>query len=145
MYDDDRKPKTSKEEMDRMMKEFLEKGGKVQKLEPGYPIQIGSLDKSKKPQWTREEIKEEPKEEIKEVKEEPKEEPKAEPKKEIKKVVAKKEDKQKARVIKTLLETSQAKYNSALYLFFFQNILKLMSMLCVPLVLVRIILIKIFL
>ena len=58
MYDDDRKPKTSKEEMDRMMKEFLEKGGKVQKLEPGYPIQIGSLDKSKKPQWTIEEIKE---------------------------------------------------------------------------------------
>ena len=57
MYDDDRKPKTSKEEMDRMMKEFLEKGGKVQKLEPGYPIQIGSLDKSKKPQWTREEFK----------------------------------------------------------------------------------------
>ena len=29
------KPKTSKEEMDRMMKEFLEKGGKIQKLRPG--------------------------------------------------------------------------------------------------------------
>ena len=58
MYDDDRKPKTSKEEMDRMMKEFLEKGGKVKKLEPGYPINVGSLDRSGKPQWTREEIKE---------------------------------------------------------------------------------------
>ena len=55
---DDNKPKTSKGEMDRMMKEFLEKGGKVQKLEPGYPINIGSMDKSGKPQWTREEIKE---------------------------------------------------------------------------------------
>ena len=58
MYDDDRKPKTSKEEMDRMMKEFLEKGGKVKKLEPGYPINVGSLDRSGKPQWTKEEIKE---------------------------------------------------------------------------------------
>ena len=54
---DDNKPKTSKGEMDRMMKEFLEKGGKVQKLEPGYPINIGSMDKSGKPQWTREDIK----------------------------------------------------------------------------------------
>ena len=32
MYDDDNKPKTSKEEMDRMMKEFLDKGGKVEKV-----------------------------------------------------------------------------------------------------------------
>jgi hypothetical protein len=31
---DTTKPKTSKEEMDRMMKEFLEKGGKIQKLKP---------------------------------------------------------------------------------------------------------------
>ena len=36
-YDPDQKPKTSKEERDRLMKKFLEKGGKVQKLEPGYP------------------------------------------------------------------------------------------------------------
>ena len=30
-YDPDQKPKTSKEERDRMMKKFLEKGGKVKK------------------------------------------------------------------------------------------------------------------
>ena len=33
-YDPDQKPKTSKEERDKMMKKFLEKGGKVKKLEP---------------------------------------------------------------------------------------------------------------
>ena len=57
-YDPDQKPKTSKEERDRLMKKFLEKGGKVQKLEPGYPTNVGSLDKSKKPAFTREDIKE---------------------------------------------------------------------------------------
>ena len=51
------KPKISQAERDEQMKKFLEKGGKVQKLKPGYPINIGSLDKSKKPQWTREDIK----------------------------------------------------------------------------------------
>ena len=35
-YDPDKKPKTSKEERDRMMKKFLEKGGKVQKLSLVY-------------------------------------------------------------------------------------------------------------
>ena len=50
------KPKTSQEEMDRMMKEFLAKGGKIKKLKPGYPKGIGSLDKSGKPQWTRADI-----------------------------------------------------------------------------------------
>ena len=57
-YDPDQKPKTSKEERDKMMKKFLEKGGKVKKLEPGYPINVGSLDKSRKPRYTKEEIKE---------------------------------------------------------------------------------------
>ena len=47
-YDPDQKPKMSKEQRDEMMKKFLEKGGKVQKLKPGYPINVGSLDK--KPQ-----------------------------------------------------------------------------------------------
>ena len=56
-YDPDQKPKTSKEERDKMMKKFLEKGGKVQKLEPGYPTNVGSLDKSKKPAFTSDEIK----------------------------------------------------------------------------------------
>ena len=56
-YDPDQKPKTSKEERDKMMKKFLEKGGKVQKLKAGYPINVGSLDKSKKPAFTKEDIK----------------------------------------------------------------------------------------
>ena len=51
------KPKTSQEEMDRMMKEFLAKGGKIKKLKPGYPkLGIGSLDKSGKPAWSRADI-----------------------------------------------------------------------------------------
>ena len=56
-YDPDKKPKTSKEQRDSMMKKFLAKGGKVQKLEPGYPINVGSMDRSKKPACTKEEIK----------------------------------------------------------------------------------------
>ena len=40
------------------MKKFLDKGGKVEKLEPGYPIDVGSFDKSRKPRYTKEEIKE---------------------------------------------------------------------------------------
>ena len=51
------KPKMSKEERDKLMKDFLDKGGKIQKLKPGYPTNVGSLDKSKKPAFTREEIK----------------------------------------------------------------------------------------
>ena len=58
MYDSEvKKPKTPKSERDEQMKRFLAKGGKVQKLEPGYPINVGSLDKSRKPRYTREEIK----------------------------------------------------------------------------------------
>ena len=50
------KPKMSKEERDRLMKEFLEKGGKIQKLKPNYPLNVGSLDKSKKPAFTKDDI-----------------------------------------------------------------------------------------
>ena len=39
------KPKMSKEERDKLMKDFLDKGGKIQKLKPGYPTSVGSLDK----------------------------------------------------------------------------------------------------
>jgi len=55
-YDLHTKPKMTKEESDKMMKRFLEKGGKIQKLKPGYPTNVGSLDKSKKPAYTREDI-----------------------------------------------------------------------------------------
>ena len=51
------KPKVSQAERDEQMKKFLAKGGKVEKLEPGYPIDVGSLDKSKKPRYTKEEVK----------------------------------------------------------------------------------------
>ena len=44
-YDRDQKPKMSQEERDELMKKFLEKGGKVQKLQPGSAAVLGSLDK----------------------------------------------------------------------------------------------------
>ena len=50
------KPKTSKEERDRMMKKFLDKGGKVQKLKQVMHTNVGSLDKSKKPAFTKDDI-----------------------------------------------------------------------------------------
>ena len=57
IYDiEDKKPKMSQKERDDMMKKFLEKGGKVQKLKPGSAAVLGSLDKSKKPAYTKEDI-----------------------------------------------------------------------------------------
>ena len=50
------KPKMSKEERDKMMKKFLDKGGKVQKIIPGIAYNMGSLDKSKKPAFTKDDI-----------------------------------------------------------------------------------------
>ena len=51
------KPKASQAERDEQMKKFLAKGGKVEKLEPGYPIDVGSFERNKKPAVSREEIK----------------------------------------------------------------------------------------
>ena len=57
IYDSDKeKPKMSQKERDDMMKKFLERGGKVQKLKPGSAAVLGSLDKSKKPAYTKEDI-----------------------------------------------------------------------------------------
>ena len=42
------KPKTPQAERDEQMKKFLAKGGKVEKLNPGYPINVGSFDKTGK-------------------------------------------------------------------------------------------------
>lgn len=50
------KPKMSQQERDSMMKKFLEKGGKIVKLKPGMAYNMGSLDKSKKPAYTKEDI-----------------------------------------------------------------------------------------
>ena len=53
IYDIDKeKPKMSQKERDDMMKKFLEKGGKVQKLKPGSAAVLGSLDKSKTVSYT---------------------------------------------------------------------------------------------
>ena len=51
------KPKTPQAERDEQMKKFLAKGGKVEKLEPGYPIDVGSFERNKKPAFSKEEIK----------------------------------------------------------------------------------------
>ena len=54
---EEHKPKATQAERDEQMKKFLAKGGKVEKLEPGYPLDVGSFDKSRKPRYTKEEIK----------------------------------------------------------------------------------------
>ena len=50
------KVKMSQKERDNMMKKFLEKGGKIEKLKPGIAYNMGSLDRSKKPAYTKEDI-----------------------------------------------------------------------------------------
>ena len=51
------------EELDKMMKEFLAKGGKVEKLEPGSAAGVATLNKDKRPMYTDAEIKKLAKEE----------------------------------------------------------------------------------
>ena len=50
-------PQEIQKELDIKMKEFLEKGGKVQKLEPGVAYNLGSFDSHGKPSWSKDEIK----------------------------------------------------------------------------------------
>ena len=50
-------PEELQKELNIRMKKFLDKGGKVEKLGPGYPINVGSFDRSKKPAFSKEEIK----------------------------------------------------------------------------------------
>jgi len=38
------------------IEEFLKRGGKVEKLKPGFPINIGSMDKSGKPRFNKQEV-----------------------------------------------------------------------------------------
>ena len=58
IYDiEDKKPKMSQEERDDLMKKFLDKGGKIQKLKPGAAAVLGALDKSKIPHWDNDDIK----------------------------------------------------------------------------------------
>ena len=39
------------------LEDFIKRGGKVQKMKPGSAYNLGSLDKSKNPSWTNEEIR----------------------------------------------------------------------------------------
>ena len=54
--------KTAQDEKDRMMQEFLDKGGKVEKLEPGIAKGASSLNRSGKLQFTEEQVKAQAKE-----------------------------------------------------------------------------------
>jgi hypothetical protein len=49
--------KTTQDEKDRMMQEFLAKGGKVEKLEPGIAIGASSMNYSGKLQYNAAEVK----------------------------------------------------------------------------------------
>jgi hypothetical protein len=52
-YDLEKKgSKMTQEERDRLMKEFMDKGGKIQKLRPGIAEGASSINKSKGLQWT---------------------------------------------------------------------------------------------
>ena len=56
-YRSDREIKTAQDEKDRMMQEFLARGGKVEKLQPGIAKGASSLSRSGKLQYTEAEIK----------------------------------------------------------------------------------------
>ncbi len=54
--DDINKPKMSQEERDKLMQEFLSKGGKVTKVKPGIAQGAGSLNRSKNLQWSERDV-----------------------------------------------------------------------------------------
>ncbi len=54
--DDINKPKMSQEERDKLMQEFLSKGGKVTKVKPGIAQGAGSLNRSKNLQWSEKDL-----------------------------------------------------------------------------------------
>jgi hypothetical protein len=56
MIEDNIKPKMSQEERDKLMEEFLSKGGKIKELKPGIAKGASSLNRSKTLQWTEREI-----------------------------------------------------------------------------------------
>jgi len=60
--DEPLKPKMSQEERDKLLKEFLDKGGKVTKLKPGIAEGASSLNRSKNLQWSQKDIIEQEKE-----------------------------------------------------------------------------------
>jgi hypothetical protein len=68
-YRSDNEIKTAQDEKDRMMQEFLAKGGKVEKLEPGIAIGASSMNYSGKLQYNAAEVKAQAQEQHKENKE----------------------------------------------------------------------------
>jgi hypothetical protein len=56
--DDYQSPEELQKKLDERMKEFLAKGGKVEKCAPGVAkLGVGSFDKGNKPRYTEAEIK----------------------------------------------------------------------------------------
>ena len=53
---EDNKPKMTQEERDKLMEEFLSKGGKIKELKPGIAKGAGSLNRSKSLQWSEKEV-----------------------------------------------------------------------------------------
>ena len=54
--DDINKPKMTQEERDKLMQEFLSKGGKVNKVKPGIAKGAASLNRSKNLQWSEKDV-----------------------------------------------------------------------------------------
>lgn len=51
------KKQEKRRELEKMMQDFLAKGGKVEKLEPGSASGVATLNKDKRPMYTDAEIK----------------------------------------------------------------------------------------
>ena len=54
--EEDNKPKMTQEERDKLMEEFLSKGGKIEELKPGIAKGAGSLNRSKSLQWSEKDV-----------------------------------------------------------------------------------------
>ena len=54
--DDINKPKMTQEERDKLMQEFLSKGGKVNKVKPGIAKGAASLNRSRNLQWSEKDV-----------------------------------------------------------------------------------------
>jgi len=54
--DDINKPKMTQEERDKLMEEFLSKGGKIKELKPGIAKGASSLNRSKTLQWSEKDV-----------------------------------------------------------------------------------------
>ncbi len=54
--EEDNKTKMTQEERDKLMEEFLSKGGKIKELKPGIAKGAGSLNRSKSLQWSEKDV-----------------------------------------------------------------------------------------